>query len=346
MQVLGLFQKRIDGDDSLLELARRKYAERGMGAEIYADHPGLLQQLLAFAPSDRPVTVHLPRWFDVASTEHAEFLKPLLMVQRDGLVGYVVHDSQDVQRQPDRVEQGLARLQGIMESSAPDRMLFYEYAAGVDPDAYCELLLHCRDLGNISACIDIGHIGIRTIRQAWRKQGKEVDACSLRPETPGLEQLMPDLQKAVSTALPAVLKVIKQLAEIAKPLHFHFHDGHPLSSLSRFGVSDHLGFLRTIDLPFNYTDNSGDSPVDRHQVAMMYGPEGLRKIIDCCQTRLQGHFTLTIEIHDQPGRHALGKYADIFSHWRNLENAEVMNFWLEEILDNETLLHRCGGAQT
>ncbi len=340
MQVLGLFEKRIEGDDALLQLARIRYTERNLGAEIYAEHPDTLRSLLALTAPEQPVTVHLPRWFDVTNAAHAEFLQSMLQIRRDGLIGYVTHDSAEAQANPDRVIQGLTDLQRLMQSIAPDRMLFFEYAAGIDPDAYCQLLERCRHLANISACIDIGHIGIRTIRHTWQGWGMAMDACSLRPETAGLEDMMPALQKAVSTALPVALEVIERMGQLCKPLHFHLHDGHPLSSLSRFGVSDHLGFLRTIALPFRYTDHTGHSPTVRDQVSMMYGPQGIGKIIACCRKRLHSTFSLTLEIHDQPGRLALGKYANLFSYWSNTENAEAMNFWLEEILANETLLHQ------
>jgi len=37
--VRALFQQRIAGDDDLLRLAALRFAEAGMPAEVYADHP-------------------------------------------------------------------------------------------------------------------------------------------------------------------------------------------------------------------------------------------------------------------------------------------------------------------
>jgi len=60
--LLALFQKRIEGDDALLELARLRFFKAGLGAEIYATNPDELQWLLRFKPNNSvPVVVHLPR---------------------------------------------------------------------------------------------------------------------------------------------------------------------------------------------------------------------------------------------------------------------------------------------
>src|SRR5258706_16296430 len=64
---LGLFEKRIEGDDCLLELARRRFQEAGMGAEMHAGTPEQLEAMLKFRPApDAPVGVHLPRDFSLA----------------------------------------------------------------------------------------------------------------------------------------------------------------------------------------------------------------------------------------------------------------------------------------
>src|SRR6266581_7405384 len=59
---LGLFEKRIEGDDCLMELARRRFQQAGMGAEMHAGTPDQLDGLMKFRPSEEaPVVVHLPR---------------------------------------------------------------------------------------------------------------------------------------------------------------------------------------------------------------------------------------------------------------------------------------------
>ena len=64
---LGLFEKRIEGDHCLLELARRRFQEAGMGVEMHAGTPEQLDGVLKFRPApDAPVVVHLPRDFNLA----------------------------------------------------------------------------------------------------------------------------------------------------------------------------------------------------------------------------------------------------------------------------------------
>ena len=60
--ILGLFQKRIEGDDCLLQLAQRRFTQSGLGAEIYAGHPDELEHLLQFRPANSaPVGAVLSR---------------------------------------------------------------------------------------------------------------------------------------------------------------------------------------------------------------------------------------------------------------------------------------------
>jgi len=70
-RTLGLFEKRIAGDDSLTELARLRFSQAGMGAEMHARTTEELDGLLKFQPSpNAPVIVHLPRDFNLMD-EHA-----------------------------------------------------------------------------------------------------------------------------------------------------------------------------------------------------------------------------------------------------------------------------------
>jgi len=48
--VHGLFQRRVAGDDALLELARLHFAQMGLAAEIYADTSDELEHVLQFVP--------------------------------------------------------------------------------------------------------------------------------------------------------------------------------------------------------------------------------------------------------------------------------------------------------
>jgi len=64
--VHGLFQRRVAGDDALLELAALRFAEMGLAAEVYAGTPDELEHILAFVPPHPylPV-VHLNRRINV-----------------------------------------------------------------------------------------------------------------------------------------------------------------------------------------------------------------------------------------------------------------------------------------
>lgn len=60
--VHALFQRRVEGDDALLELAGLRFAQAGLAAEVYAGTPGELEHVLRFLPPHPylPV-VHLNR---------------------------------------------------------------------------------------------------------------------------------------------------------------------------------------------------------------------------------------------------------------------------------------------
>ena len=57
-----LFQQRIPGDNALLQLARLRFAQAGLGVEGYADSPEQMEYLLELAPSYEFLPmVHLTR---------------------------------------------------------------------------------------------------------------------------------------------------------------------------------------------------------------------------------------------------------------------------------------------
>jgi hypothetical protein len=47
---------------------------------------------------------------------------------------------------------------------------------------------------------------------------------------------------------------------------------------------------------------------------------------------------MTLEIHQTEGRVPLGEAASLFRHWRDLTNAERMNYWLSILAENHVLL--------
>jgi hypothetical protein len=159
----------------------------------------------------------------------------------------------------------------------------------------------------------------------------EYAVCAITPNDPELPEVIQDIQKAVDSGLDAVLNVIQALSRLEKPLHFHLHDGHPLSTFSPFGVSDHLSFLVEIPIPFEYKDRRSLDP--------MFGPSGLSRIVTK-SLKLLGpdRVSFTLEIHPTEGRLPLANADYMFNHWRNKTNAERMNYWLSILAQNHKLL--------
>ena len=139
-----------------------------------------------------------------------------------------------------------------LEEMPDSPRLFVEYAAGLEPAQFAEFFERTRELERISPCIDVGHVGIRTVRHAYSRAHPGEDVCTLNLRDQLLPEVIADVQEAVGSALDVVLELIGALGKLKKPLHFHLHDGHPLSRFSQFGVSDHLSFLTEIPLDFEY----------------------------------------------------------------------------------------------
>jgi hypothetical protein len=176
-----------------------------------------------------------------------------------------------------------------------------------------------------------GHVGIWQARHFYSRNHPGEDVCSLSPDDRQLPDLLHDVQDAVRSALPTGLSLINALGRLGKPLHFHLHDAHPLSTFSPYGVSNHLSFLLRIPIPFAYEGKSS--------LGLMYGPTGLFEIIsESIQMLGAGRLSYTLEIHDADGRLPLRDGANLFRHWRDKTNAERMNQWLWVLLENHQLL--------
>ncbi len=329
---LGLFEKRIDGDDCLMDLARLRFQQAGMGTEMHAGTPAELDWVMQWRPSPAtPVVVHLPRHFDLTDEHTRAQVQGMAAYSAGRIHGFVLHDGADMavraadyHRAAQEMESRLARIQ-----QCP--LLFIEYAAGLEPDLFAGFFSSIRNLSRLSACIDIGHVGIRQARKAFAQVHPGEDVCALKSNPSRLPQLMPDVEAAVRTALPTVLHLIETLGALGKPIHFHLHDGHPLSTFSPFGVSDHLSFFQEMPLPFDCHDQQS-SP-------LMFGPNGLSRIVAKAMEAIgRERVSFTLEIHPTFERLALGDAANLFEHWRDRTNAEMMNHWLAVLSRNHELL--------
>ena len=67
-------------------------------------------------------------------------------------------------------------------------------------------------------------------------------------------------------------------------------------------------------------------------------PVGLAAILDrALRSGSAGGPSFTLEIHQVDGRLPLDAAAELFAHWRDLTNAERMNYWLSVLADNHLL---------
>ena len=299
--LLALFEKRIDGDEALLHLARLRFREAGLGPEFYAETPPELNRLMGFRPTpESPVVVHLKRDLNLLAEASGSLILDFASAFRDQLVGLVIHDQPEMATRQDDYVAALSTLGARLEQIPQSPLLFVEYAAGLRPELFLETLHALRDSERVSACLDVGHLGLWLVRTAYAKLHPGDDVCSLTPQTPELPRVIDELQGAVESALNPVLEVIQAASLLGKPLHFHLHDGHPLSTASPFGVSDHLSFLEEIPIPFMYRG--------RCALPLMFGPSGLTALVTQ-SLRLLGpdRVSFSLEIHPSEGWLALRK---------------------------------------
>lgn len=189
----ALFEKRIEGDDCLMELARRRFQQADMGAEMHAANPDQLDWLLRYRPgAETPVVVHLPRGFDLADADSRSQIENFARRFAGRIHGLVMHDhhrlADDLQGYVQAAQELNFRLRQI--PNCP--WLFIEYAAGLELETFVEFFEAIRELAQISACVDIGHVGIFQTRKAYAEMHPGVDACGIKSQ--------PDTSRAPTTS--------------------------------------------------------------------------------------------------------------------------------------------------
>jgi hypothetical protein len=340
---LGLFEKRIEGDDALMELARLRFQQARMGAEMHAATPQQLVELMRFRPAfvkstaeggpanDLPVIVHLPRHFNLLNEEHRNQIAGMASACAGRIYGMVIHDHSDLVSRSDDFVRAAQAIELIFAQIPACPLLFVEYAAGLEPRMFARFFESIRELTHVSSCIDVGHVGIKQTRNTFASMHPGEDVCALKSLPARIAEKISDVETAVGSALPTVLDLIEALGKISKSVHFHLHDGHPLSTFSPYGVSDHLSFLMEIPLGFEYRG--------RRSVPLMFGRAGLQQIAKkAMQTIGPDRVSFTLEIHPLAGQLSLGDAAPYFSHWTDKTNAERMNHWLAVLNENHTAL--------
>ncbi|KAA3596877.1 MAG: hypothetical protein D8M57_07055 [Candidatus Scalindua sp. AMX11] len=329
---MALFKKMIQGDDALLQLASLRFKESGLGTEFYAETLDELDWLFGFIPSpDIPVTVHLHRNINIFEEKSQRLILDFASTYKGQIYGLVIHDQVEINDHFSDYVETLKTIQSKLSKIHESPNLFIEYAVGLEPNLFVDLFTQIHDLEQVSACIDIGHVGIRQARENFSLNHPGKDICALSPNDIFLKEVIADVESSVHTALPAVLELIQLLSGLDKPLHFHLHDGHPLSTVSAYGLPDHLHFLSEIPIPFEYRGRKWLNP--------MFGPFGLSEIVEKTVQSLSTELvSYTLEIHPVDKKTPLGNASHLFHHWKDKTNAERMNSWLTIIQRNQTLL--------
>jgi hypothetical protein len=328
---LALFQKRIEGDDSLLELASLRFSESNLGTECYAETIDELERLLRFKPRpETVVSVHMDRGIDLFDEGDRKKVLQFAAEFRHEVYGLVVHDQPEIaDRFADYIDV-LHRLESVLKPLGDGPYLFIEYAVGMEPDHFVELFRETRHLGRVKCCIDTGHTGLRHVRKLYAEKHPGQDACLLEAFQDDLPLIIKDVQDTVAAGIDPVLYLISEIGSLGGPLHFHLHDGHPLHA-GPFGVSDHMSFIDRVPIPFEYEGEKS--------LPLMFGPSGLERIVKESLSMLPSEkVSFSLEIHPSEGRLGLGNASRLFEHWADKGNAERMNFWLSVLTANHKLL--------
>ncbi len=328
--ILALFQKRIDGDDALLQLASLRFDQAGLGTEFYAETPRELEYLVQFKPhTETPAVVHLERRLDLLDREACKTVTDFAAKAAGRVFGLVVHDQVEAATRFDDYAEALQKLDSPLRENG--LYLFLEYTSGLDTEVFINVFSRIKALKNIAPCIDTGHVGIWKTREVFSQLHPGMDVCDIRTADPGVKDLMEDIARAADAALPETLRIIGELGAMGKPVHFHLHDGHPLSASSPFGVSDHMSFLDTLPLPFEFRGS--------RSLGLMYGLSGLSSIVGAPLRLLPpDRISFSLEIHPGNGRIPVDDASHFFGHWRDRTNAERMNFWLAVLSQNKMLV--------
>jgi hypothetical protein len=315
--IRGLFQQRVAGDDALLRLARLRFAQAGMPAELYANTPDDAERLLGFLPEHptRP-TVHLDRRLDLLDAAGRDAVLAFASRLGDRVAGLVVHDHRAMLGRAHELEAAMHEV-----SDRPDGPYVYlEYAFGAPLEWFADVARRAAGIERAGVCIDIGHVGLAEVR-------RRLGAVAAAAAGSALAEVVDQVQEAAGVALPAVLGLVREVGALGTAVHLHLHDGHPAIR----GLSDHISFLNRIPVRFGFEGARSLPP--------LYGPAGLAAILaevvrSCAPQRL----SLTLEIHQAEGRLPLDEEAaELFGHWQDLTNAERLNYWLSVIAENHVL---------
>ena len=317
-----------------MKLASRRFKEFNMGAEMHADSPEQLERVVMFRPwPEAQVILHLPRDFNLSDELSRRRIFEFASRFADRISGMVIHDHKQLAHSNSAYVDAAREMNRQLLQLNFGPLLFIEYAVGLEPAEFATFFTQIADLERLAPCIDIGHVGIRAARVAYARDHDGQDVCELKSQPPLLREVISDVESAVHSGYSAVLDLIQAIAAAHKPVHFHLHDAHPLSTFSPFGVSDHLSFFSEIPLNFEYRGG--------RSVPAIFGPEGLAEVVQqALHVITPQRVSFTLEIHPTNERLTLGEAAGLFSHWTDKTNAERTNHWLSVLTTNHALLRR------
>ncbi len=290
--------------------------------------------MLEFHPfPEREAMVHLPRDLDLLNTEVRDGIVTLAAKGPKTIRGLVVHDQQAARDEFETYLDALRDLDRKLRRKKSPVLVFVEYAVGLEPDQFCRVIEAAADLPSISACIDIGHVGIRRARQVYEHGFPGHHLTAHEAGDPETFEHLAEVEDAVLSAMAVTLDMIRRLSVLNKPLHFHLHDGHPLVE-NHYHVPDHRSFL---DRPMLTAPDDS-----RIELDTLYGPEGLHAVVETARQHLdQEKLTFTLEIHETLEALQLDPQAEfLFAHWADRTNAERTNHWLDLLKRNANLFQK------
>jgi len=338
-ELFGILHRHFEGDEALLRLAQGQLERATMGAEVYPATEEEAVRDWQYVPRGLPRhMIHLPRHWDAFSAADRALILAFAQALPGRVRGLVFHDGVDWPVRIDELAAALAQVDEQLAALPGRPMLFLEYASSLELDDYLRVLARLSHLRQVSACIDTGHVIIFSAHRSLTARHRDLDVWKLDPSRDGLAALASDFERAGRQATDDVVGLVDGVARLGKPMHFHLHDGHLLSRLSRYGVSDHLPFGERIPVSTSLAPSGALSAI--------LGAEGVRRILAAVLAHLSpDDVSLTLEIH--PNLHLtrkpLGEWGRHFIHGTDLSNAELTHAWLDQVAEQAALVRRlCG----
>ena len=291
--VYGLFQRRVAGDDALLELAGLRFTQFGPGRRGVCRHAGGARACPAVraAPSAPAHGPPEPRRQRAARAGPRRRSGNSPTASRAASRGLVVHDKREM-GDADRPACSACCASSTRASCGgrPARSSSSSTPPAWSPAWFVEVAERLQDAERVSCCIDVGHVGIRQASARFARSHPGLSLRDLSPQDDRLPELAADVQDAVGRRRwGRARRHPLDRRGSASTCISTCTTGIPLIP----GLPDHFTFLTRLPIPFSYQG--------RRSLSMMYGPGGLASIvsaaIEACRPR-RG----VLHAGDPPGR--------------------------------------------